>query len=169
MRKDHDGPSLVGGWRSEERSITLSGYSDVIEDSRKVGEEVRGARASTKKSSESREIGTLWRRDPSHRSRMFFLVLAWVEDTERDSRSGVGRGCGGRGQVGGRDLDVDGADSVRARIFREGRGRVQAREEGHHGGGGEGREDVEDVVIAEMENSRRERELQQADYGRENK
>lgn len=45
--EDHDGPSLVGGGWGEERSITLSGYGDVVEDGRKVGEEVRGFRAST--------------------------------------------------------------------------------------------------------------------------
>lgn len=163
MGENHDGPSLVSGWRSKQWSITLSGYRDIVEDGWKVGEEVGGTRASTKESSESREIGPLWRRDPSHGSRVFFLVLARIEDTEGDGGSGVGRGCSGGGQVGGGYFDVDGADSVRARVFREGRGRVQAREKGHHGGGGEDKRKVKDVQIAEMMDSRWEEKLQQAD------
>jgi hypothetical protein len=161
--EDHDGPSLIGGGWGEERSITLGGYGYVVENGWKVGEEVGGTRASTKETGESREIGALWRRDPSHGPRTLFLVLARVEDTEGDGRSSVGRGCGGGRQVGGWNLDVDSTDSMRPRVFWECRGRVQAREEGHHGDGGRDQSNVGDKATAEMKNSRWERELQQVD------
>jgi hypothetical protein len=153
--EDHDGPSLVGGGWGEEGSITLSGYGDVVEDGRKVGEEVSGTRASPKKTGEGREIGTLWRRDPSHRPGTLFLVLARVEDAEGDGGGSVGGGCGGGGQVGDWDLDVDSANGMRARIFREGRRWVQAGEKGHHGGGGGDQGNVEEMVIAGRKDSRR--------------
>jgi hypothetical protein len=152
--EDHDGPSLVGGGWGEEGSITLSGYGDVVEDGWKVGEEVSGTRASPKETGESREIRTLWRRNPSHRPGTLFLVLARVEDAEGDGRGSVGRGCSGGGQVGGWNLDVDSANSMRARVFREGRRWVQAGEKGHHGGGGRGQGNVEGIAIAGMKDSR---------------
>jgi hypothetical protein len=152
--EDHDRPSLVGGGWSEERSITLGGYGDVVENGGKVGEEVGGFGASAEETGESREVGTLWRRNPSHGSRTLFLVLARVEDTEGDGGSGVGGSGSDGGQVGGGNLDVDGTDSMRARIFWESRSRVQAGEEGHHSGGCGAQSNVEEETIVGLNDSR---------------